>query len=132
MGTGIVSARAKREYVQAIYERYRQARRADKGRILDEFCAVTGYHRKAAIRVLTGPAPGAARPAPRRPVKYAPPVIEALRQIWVAAGYPWSVRLKALLPLWRPWARRRLRLRAGVAQQLVTISPRQMDRRLAP
>jgi hypothetical protein len=93
MGTGIVSARAKREYVQAIYERYRQARRADKGRILDEFCAVTGYHRKAAIRVLTGPAPGAARPAPRRPVKYAPPVIEALRQIWVAAGYPWSVRL---------------------------------------
>jgi len=132
MGTGIVSARAKREYVQAIYERYRQARRADEGRILDEFCAVTGYHRKAAIRVLTGPAPGAARPAPRRPVKYAPPVIEALRQIWVAAGYPWSVRLKALLPLWLPWARRRLRLRAGVAQQLVTISPRQMDRRLAP
>src|SRR3989441_13349980 len=132
MGTGIVSARAKREYVQAIYERYRQARRADEGRILDEFCAVTRYHRKAAIRVLTGPAPGAARPAPRRPVKYAPPVIEALRQIWVAAGYPWSVRLKALLPLWLPWARRRLRLRAGVAQQLVTISPRQMDRRLAP
>src|SRR4029077_20554805 len=39
---------------------------------------------------------------------------------------------KALLPLWLPWARRRLRLRAGVAQQLVTISPRQMDRRLAP
>src|SRR2546426_8985300 len=132
MGTGIVSARAKREYVQAIYEGYRQARRADKGRILDEFCAVTGYHRKAAIRVLTGPAPGAARPTPRRPVKYAPPVIEALRQIWVAAGYPWSVCLKALLPLWLPWGRVRLRLGAGVAQKLVTISPRQMDRRLAP
>src|SRR5438046_6319304 len=25
--------------------------------------------------------------------------------IWEAAGYPWSLRLKALLPLWLPWAR---------------------------
>jgi hypothetical protein len=132
MGTAIVSARAKQEYVQAIYGRYRQASRPDKRRILDEFCAVTGYHRKAAIRVLNGPAPGAARPAPHRPLRYAPSVIEALRQIWVAAGYPWSVRLKALLPLWLPWARRRLRLRPRVEQQLVSISPRQMDRRLAP
>jgi hypothetical protein len=132
MGTAIVSARAKREYVEAIYGRYRQANRPGKRRILDEFCAVTGYHRKAAIRVLNGPAPGAARPAPRRRLRYAPSVIEALRQIWAAAGYPWSVRLKALLPLWLPWARRRLRLRPRVEQQLVRISPRQMDRRLAP
>jgi hypothetical protein len=132
MGTGIVSARAKREYVQAIYERYRHARRPAKRRILDEFCAVTGYHRKAAIRVLSGAAPGAARPAPRRPLTYPPPVIEALRQIWAAAGYPWSVRLRALLPLWLPWARRRLRLPPRVEQQLLTISPRQIDRRLAP
>jgi hypothetical protein len=86
MGTAIVSARAKREYVAAIYRRYRHAKRPDKQRILDEFCAVTGYHRKAAIRVLTGPAPGAARPARLRPLIYPPPVIEALRDIWVAAG----------------------------------------------
>jgi hypothetical protein len=132
MGTGIVSARAKREYVQAIYQRYRHARRPAKRRILDEFCAVTGYHRKAAIRVLNGPAPGAAPPARPRPLIYPPAVLEALRQIWTAAGYPWSMRLKALLPLWLPWARRRLRLRPGVEQQLLTISPRQMDRRLAP
>jgi hypothetical protein len=132
MGTAIVSARAKREYVQAIYQRYRHATRSDKRRILDEFCAVTGYHRKAAIRVLNGPAPGAARPPRRRPLTYPSPVIEALRQIWAAAGYPWSVRLKALLPLWLPWARRRLRLRPTAEQALLRISPRQMDRRLAP
>ena len=132
METAIVSARAKREYVQAIYQRYRQAARPEKRRILDEFCAVTRYHRKAAIRVLTGPAPGAARPAPRRAATYPPAVIEALRQIWTAAGFPWSVRLKALLPLWLPWARRRLRLSPAVERQLRAISPRQMDRRLAP
>ena len=132
METGHVSADSKREYVQAIYGRYRQAKRRDKGRILDEFCQVTGYHRKHAVRVLNGPALGARRPPRSRAVQYGPAVIEALRQIWEAAGYPWSVRLKALLPLWLPWARRRLHLRPGVERQLRQISPRQMDRRLAP
>ncbi len=132
MEKAIVSARAKGEYVQAIYQRYRRAARPDKKRILDEFCHVTRYHRKHAIRVLNGPAPGAARPPRRRTVTYSPAVIEALRAIWAAAGYPWSLRLQALLPLWLPWARRRLRLRPAVARQLLAISPRQMDRRLAP
>jgi hypothetical protein len=59
-------------------------------------------------------------------------VIQALRAIWEAAGYPWSVRLKALLPLWLPWARRRLGLSATICQQLRHISPRQIDRRLGP
>jgi hypothetical protein len=57
-----VSAQSKREYVQAIYARYRQVTRRNKG-LLDEFCQVTGYHRKHAVRVLNGPAPGAAPPA---------------------------------------------------------------------
>jgi hypothetical protein len=40
-----------------------------------------------------------------------------------AAGCPWSVRLKALLPAWLPWARRRLRLsveREAVVSWLLT------------
>jgi hypothetical protein len=127
-----VSAQSKREYVQAIYQRYRGARRPEKQRILDEFCQVTRHHRKHAIRLLNGPAPGAGRPPQRRALTYSPAVIEALRASWEAAGYPWSLRLKALLPLWLPWARRRLRLRPAVERQLLAISPRQMDRRLAP
>ena len=132
METTIVSAQSKREYVQAIYQRYRRATRPEKRVILDEFCKVTGYHRKHAIRVLTGPAPGATRPARPRRVTYSASAIEALRAIWEAAGYPWSRRLHALLPLWLPWARRRLRLRPAVEEQVRAISPRQMDRRLAP
>ena len=126
-----MSAQSKREYVQAIYQRYRHATRPEKQRILDEFCQVTRSHRKHAIRLLNGPAPGAMRPPQRRAPTYSPAVIEALRAIWEAAGYPWSLRLKALLPLWLPWARRRLRLRPAVERQLLAISPRQMDRRLA-
>ena len=132
METAIVSARAKQEYVQVIYQRYRGAQRPEKQRILDEFCQVTGHHRKHAIRLLNSPAPGAARPPRRRDAFYSVAAIDALRAIWEAAGYPWSLRLKALLPLWLPWARRRLRLRPAVEHQLLAISPRQMDRRLAP
>jgi hypothetical protein len=127
-----VSSDAKREYVRALYPRYRRATRVEKGRILDEFCRVAGYHRKYAVRLLTGPPPGPARPPRRRGALYGPAVVEALRAIWTAAGYPWSVRLKALLPLWLPWARRRLRLASVVERHLLAISPRQMDRRLAP
>lgn len=127
-----MSARAKQEYVHVIYQRYRGARRPEKQRILDEFCQVTGHHRKHAIRLLNRPAPGAARPPRRRDVIYGAAAIDALRGIWAAAGYPWSLRLKALLPLWLPWARRRLRVRPAVERQLLAISSRQMDRRLAP
>ncbi len=92
-----------------------------------------GTHRKYALRLLNGPPPGAERPQRRRrPATYSPAVIQALTAIWEAAGYPWSVRLKALIPLWLPWARRRWRLSAPVCQQLRRISPRQIDRRLAP
>jgi hypothetical protein len=124
---------ARWEYLQAIHGRYRAATRREKGRILDEFCQVTGCHRKSALRRLNGPPPGATPPRRRpRAVTYGAEVIQALRVIWEAAGYPWSVRLKALLPLWLPWARRRLRLSATGCQQLRRLSPRQMDRRLGP
>ena len=67
MEKALVSVQTKQEYVQAIYARYRGARRPEKQRILDEFCAVTKQHRKHALRLLNGSAPGAPRARRSRP-----------------------------------------------------------------
>jgi NAD(P)-dependent dehydrogenase (short-subunit alcohol dehydrogenase family) len=44
--------RARREVVSAVANRYQSAERSAKGRILDELCATTGWHRKHAVRAL--------------------------------------------------------------------------------
>jgi hypothetical protein len=124
--------RSRWEYLRRIYPRYRRGTVAEKSRILDEFCRVAGYNRKYAVRLLNGPEPEA-KPAVRRPrgPSYPAKVVTVLVAIWEAAGYPWSVRLKALLPTWLPWARKRLGISKATEAQLLAISPRQIDRRLA-
>jgi hypothetical protein len=119
------------EYLRAIYDRYRAAGREVKQVILNEFCANTGYHRKYAIRLLHGAPPkrGKVRTR-RRGLTYNQETQAVLTAVWEAAGYPWSVRLKALLPQWLPWIRKRFRLRPEIEQQLLRISAGQMDRRL--
>lgn len=47
-----ISIQARQELAKAIRERYVASSATDKHRILDEFVALTGYHRKHAIRVL--------------------------------------------------------------------------------
>ncbi|MBR0965551.1 hypothetical protein JQ554_15775 [Bradyrhizobium diazoefficiens] len=49
---GKISMGARREVVSAVTERYRSAKRAEKGRILDALCATTDWHRKHAARAL--------------------------------------------------------------------------------
>ena len=49
----IVSKAARREIVDALKTRYDQASKFEKGRLLAEFTAVSGYHRKHAIRLLS-------------------------------------------------------------------------------
>jgi transposase InsO family protein len=120
------------EYLRAIYERYRTSGRKAKKVILSEFCANTGYHRKYAIRLLNGPRPEQRQRQERRRrgLTYSQETLAVLTAVWEAAGYPWSVRLKALLPLWMPWIRKRFRVRPEIEQKLLKISARQMDRRL--
>src|ERR1700740_476562 len=129
-----MNGKSRREYLEAIYARYRQAELAEKQMILNEFCRNTGYHRKYAIRRLNGPPPD---PKPERPRErkrapsYSAGVISILGAVWEAAGFPCAVRLKALLPLWMPWVRKRFRPLSANEQGVLGISARQIDRSLA-
>lgn len=133
MGEDRLGNKGRWEYLRAIYERYRLVGREGKKVILSEFCANTGYHRKYAIRLLNGPRPEkqTKRRERRRGVSYGQETLAILTAVWEAAGYPWSARLKALLPAWMPWIRKRFAVRAEIERQLLKISARQMDRRLA-
>lgn len=113
--------------------RYQAANREERSRILDEFCRLTGYHRKYAITLLGRPADEpVAKARRRRGPTYSPEALRVLERIWEAADYPWSARLKEMLPLWLPWARKHVRgMSPEVETQLLRMSARQMDRRLA-
>ena len=78
MGANRVGPQATREYLARMRERYERANRTAKGHLLDEVCDVTGYHRKAAIRLLRRPAPSH-RPSRGRPVQYGPEVVRRWR-----------------------------------------------------
>lgn len=111
---------------------YWLADRPGRSALLNALCAATGYHRKYAISLLNAPEDTPLRVPRRRSPTYSPAAVRVLACIWEAAGYPWSVRLKAMLPLWLPYACARVRgCTPEVEQALLKMSPRQMDRRLA-
>ncbi len=127
-----MSRQAIKEYFVTLYERYHRASVALKSRILDELCATIKYNRKYAIRKLNGPPPDTTpRAHPRRRgYTYSAKILDVLAQVWAVAGYPCGVRLHALVPCWLPWIQKRWPLKPAEVQQLRTISPSQLDRRL--
>ena len=64
--------------VHAYHQRYREAWKAEKGRLLDEFVARSGYHRKHAMGLL-----GHGVAGPRRP-----PFDDAVKDALVVSGRP--------------------------------------------
>src|SRR5260370_10548572 len=95
------SLSSRRELVRSIHQRYAAAGRKEKGRILDEFVAATGYHRKYAMAILDAPASegeGRKRKSRERKRIYDEQVKEPLVMIWQAANQVCSKRLEPFLP----------------------------------
>ena len=74
----------RKELVEALRQRYRSAAFSDRIKILDEFVALTCYHRKHAIRVLLGEFSPATEVRLRNRV-YDEAVAQALTVLWEAA-----------------------------------------------
>lgn len=94
-----ISMATRKELVDALRVRYGGATLDERIKILDEFVALTGYHRKHAIRVLRDEVkePGGARRARNR--LYDEAVRQALTMLWEAADRVCGKRLKALIPV---------------------------------
>jgi len=129
-----MSLPSKREYLTKIHGRYQRAGREHKSRILDEFCAICGYHRKAALRLLNRSElqPPRRKPGPQPTYKPAV-VLPPLKAIWLASDQLCSKLLKAALPEWLGfYEQTHGALSPQLRQQLLTISPAQIDRLLRP
>jgi hypothetical protein len=93
-----ISEGAKEELIGALRGRYRVSSKIEKTRILDEFKALTGFHRKHAVRLLR------AHPVNHEPKReygrriYDEAVREALVITWEAGDRICGKRLKAILP----------------------------------
>jgi hypothetical protein len=131
-----MSPRSRREYIEALYVRYKQADKTQKGLILDEFCATCGHHRKHAIRLLRSfkrfSVPKRKKRG-RNPVYHQDRILTPLKKIWLASNLPCSKRLKAILPLWLPGYQDLFGpLPVDTHHALLKISPATIDRLLKP
>ena len=129
-----VRQQSKHELVAAVQARYARAGRVEKGQMLDEFVAATGYHRKWASGLLRhGPPPGR-RGQGGRPRVYSAVVVGALRTVWEASGELCGKRLAPFVPEFVAAleAEGAVALDPAVREQLLQMSAATMDRRLHP
>lgn len=130
-----MSLLSRRELVVATAPRYQEANKKGKQRILDEFTAATGYHRKYAISLLNQERwqqTGQCSLTRTRPRIYDGEVQAALIVAWEAANRICSKRLVPFLPEIINALERfeYLSLPKSVRKRLLTISPATVDRLL--
>jgi hypothetical protein len=125
------------DYAAAVAVRYQRSSREQKGWILDEFCAATGYNRKYAIKLLCGPFPRVALPVGHgRPPMYGPEDVAVLRTCGEIADHVCS---KRLAPSFLSELLGRLRacgelsdLSPGLVDRVANMSAATIDRLLGP
>ena len=124
------------QLVKGLRSRYEQAKKAERGRLLDALCLASGYHRKAAIRLLRhGKAAEArGREARGRASRYGPAEVAALRQVWEVSGRSCGKRLAPqVAPLLAALERHgELALPEAVRNRLLGVSAATIDRLMRP
>ena len=129
-----ISGPTRREVIQAIVERYHLAGRAEKGRILDEFVRLTGYHRKHAVRLLNAAPENLPAVCHSSRRIYDEAIRQALVVIWEAADRICGKRLKAAMPDFINSLEHHghLSLDDEARGKLLTVSASTIDRLLSP
>ena len=126
----MMSQGSKRKLVETIRPRYLKAPRTEKSSSIDEYIAITGNHRKYAIRLLRRGYPARKKKKSGRKKKYQGEVVRVLVQIWEICGRICSKRLKPFLPEMVAVLERHkeMKLEAGVKELLLSMSCATIDR----
>jgi len=136
-----ISNHTREELLEILRNRYHNSSKKEKISILDEFVAVSGYHRKYAIRLLgnqicrNGQMQVGTFPEIYKSRRiYDEAVKEALIVTWEAADRICGKRLKAIMPDLVGAMERHghLRLNQDVRKRLLSASTATIDRLLAP
>lgn len=131
-----MSPKSIEEYTVIFVKRYKRANYNQKKKILDEYCKVTGYHRKHAIRKLNNFRLFVKKKKKKRGRKSKynqKPIIIVLKKVWLTANLPCSKILKSLLPFWLPFYIKRYGpVEQYVLDALESISPATIDRIFKP
>ena len=131
-----MSPKSIEEYTVIFVKRYKRANYKQKKMILDEYCKVTGYHRKHAIRKLNNFRLFIKKKLKKRgrASKYnKKPVIDPIKKIWLTANLPCSKILKSLLPFWLPhYIKTHGAIDQDTLKLLESISPATIDRIFKP
>ncbi|MGE5264387.1 MAG: hypothetical protein ACM3S0_13475 [Acidobacteriota bacterium] len=118
-------------YLAQLCERYRKARKKERGKILDELVATTDYHRKYAIALLRGTRHHRNPQAPIRRLRRRVYLAEDKRAVlWLADLFDQisSKRLRAAMDAELDHVRADLAVSRACFQRLQHISPSTMDR----
>ena len=131
---GEISTATRTEVLGAIRSRYREASKRDKSRMLDEFVAMAGCHRKHAVRLLGQHERSTGHSVPNGRRIYDEAVRQALIVVWEASDRICGKRLKAALPSMVQSLERHghLDLDPDVRVRLFSASASTMDRLLRP
>ncbi len=130
----MMSLASRRELLAVTAPRYRVAQRAERRRILEEFVASTGYHRKYALSLLNHPLSKAPACKRRPRARHYPLAVQqALIRCWHVTNGICSKRLVPYLPELVTVLERQgeLRLDAETKRRLLSLSAATADRLLA-
>jgi len=131
-----MSAKSRGEVLAQARARYQNRGKEGRSRLLDEVCALCGYERKYASKVLAGRRAIVGRDGRRRggsPARYGAAEREVIKAIWLTAEQPCGKRLAPALPLWLPYYEKRQGpLAEGLRQRVLGASAATLDRLLAP
>lgn len=129
-----MSEKSREEVLILMRERYKKRGRKGRSKLIDDFCAMCGYERKYAIKLLGSKRRVEGKLSKRggAHAKYGDAEATVLKTIWQAAEQPCKIRLKAALPLWLPhFEAEHGGLEAELRERLLAISPATIERLLS-